>query len=173
MTQSWASEEYERHPRFPYNGTVRLMVPFSPWRLLLNLDGENLSASGLKAVLKKLPTTKPKSTRPAPSQGPTRNNLKPQLKGSQKPHTGRQAAFDFHDVQESSVESLIVEGDPYELQLDHHADHLPAPVLPARLVRREKTSTGLLLAFVFDEANTDLLSLVHELAQEQADSDDN
>jgi hypothetical protein len=132
-----------RDPRYEYGGTVRLIVPFSPWRLLLSLRGRNLSASGLQARLERASA--------APMRRAASSN----------------AATDAAARYGAAVEALIVEGDPYELQLEHDAGHLPAPVLPARLVRREATPAGLDLAFAFDAADTDLLSLVHELAQDE------
>lgn len=145
MRRDWPIEQKERHPRFDYGGKVRLMVPFSPWRLLLSLEGENLSASGLKAHFKKCPSAKGESDHTSSSRRSLDRGAKEAL----------------------AIESLIVEGDPYDLQLEHDSEHLPAPVLPARLVKREKTSKGLALTFAFEEANTDLLSLVHELGQTQ------
>ena len=45
-----------RSPRLSYQGRVRLMVTFDPWRLLLTLRGLNLSSGGLCAQLHKTGT---------------------------------------------------------------------------------------------------------------------
>jgi hypothetical protein len=64
----------------------------------------------------------------------------------------------------NEVEALLAERDPYDLQLEHDAEHLPAPVLRARLVRRVRTTAGWDLAFAFESSDIALLSLVHELS---------
>ncbi len=112
-----------REPRYPYGGRVRLLVDFSPWRLLLTLDGLNLSASGLGAVL-----------------GPSADK-------------------------EGEARGLLAVGDPYLVQLEHDAEHLPAPVCRTRLTRRVEHAAGLELAFTFDEPAPELLGLIHELGQ--------
>lgn len=63
----------------------------------------------------------------------------------------------------SDVDQLLQVGDPYQLQLEHDSEHLPVPVLSARLVRREPTPRGLVLAFGFDAPGSELLGLIHEL----------
>jgi hypothetical protein len=111
-----------REPRYAYDGKIRLMVPFDPWRLLVTLQGLDLSMTGVAARLD-VPARK-----------------------------------DRHDA-----DALLVEGDPYDLQLEHGADHLAAPFLRARLARRRRTPAGLELAFAFEEPDGDLLGLVHDL----------
>jgi hypothetical protein len=59
---------------------------------------------------------------------------------------------------------LLSEGDPYDLQVEHQAEHLPAPYLRARLARRVKHGGGFELAFAFEAPDADLLSLLHETA---------
>jgi hypothetical protein len=52
--------------------------------------------------------------------------------------------------------------------LEHDLEHLPAPHLRARLVRRTRTTAGWDLAFAFEGQDLSLLGLVHELSQEAA-----
>jgi hypothetical protein len=59
---------------------------------------------------------------------------------------------------------LLSEGDPYDLQIEHQSDHLPAPYLRARLARRVKHGGGFELAFAFEAPDADLLGLLHETA---------
>ena len=42
---------HAREPRYPFPGKVRLLVDFAPWRVLLSLDGLDLSTSGVRARL--------------------------------------------------------------------------------------------------------------------------
>jgi hypothetical protein len=61
---------------------------------------------------------------------------------------------------------LLAVGDAYELQLeqdDGAFGHGTAHGLPARLVRRVRTTVGHELAFAFDGVDSGLLGLVHEL----------
>jgi hypothetical protein len=148
-TERFRINSRPRNFRFAYTGTVRLTVPFPPWRLRLTLDGRNLSSSGVQVLLKK----------PVRRQSPTNYESSP----SRRQEATRQDSYN------EAVESLIAEGDPFELQLEHSIEHLPAPVLPARLIRRESMREGTLLAFAFETPNTDLLSLVHELEQLEQD----
>ena len=111
-----------REPRYPYRGRLRLMIPFPPWRLLLTLEGQNLSTSGVSARLPE----------------------------------GDAAG---------GADDLLQLADTYELQLEHDAEHLPAPQVRATLVRRVRTTAGLELALRFETTDVNLLGLVHELAQ--------
>lgn len=122
MKASTYRHRNQRETRFPYRGKVRLLVPFAPWRLLLTLNGLNLSGSGVLALLSS---------------------------------AGKDAA---------AAQALLATGDPYELQLEHDAEHLTAPFLKARLVRTQRTTVGWELAFSFEDADGGLLSLVHELS---------
>ena len=131
-----------REARYRYDGQIRLMVPFDPWRLLLTLHGVNLSISGVSALLARAAATPP----------PPVIGLK-----DRRPSWGGEGDGSF------GAEALLVEGDPYDLQLEHEADHLSAPFLRARLVRRQRTAAGLELAFAFEEPDGDLLGLVHDL----------
>ena len=97
------------------------MIPFEPWRLLLSLEGQNLSTSG---VLARLST--------ADAAG--------------------------------GAEDLLQLYDTYDLQIEHDAEHLPAPLVRGILVRRTRTTAGLELALRFEAPDVNLLGLVHELA---------
>ncbi len=46
-----------RENRHRYAGKVRVLIPFTPWRLLLTTRGLDLSASGVSAVLDPVPGT--------------------------------------------------------------------------------------------------------------------
>ena len=61
-------------------------------------------------------------------------------------------------------EALLVEGDPYDVQLEHAERDLPTPMVPARLTAREEAPTGFKLTFTFVEPTADLLAFVHELS---------
>lgn len=97
------------------------MISFPPWRLLLTLEGLDLSRSGVSARL-----TEP--------------------------------------VAAGQIGTLLVEGDPYDVQLEHDGEHLAAPFVRARLVRRTRTAAGWELALAFETPDVGLLALVHELA---------
>jgi hypothetical protein len=62
-----------------------------------------------------------------------------------------------------ALEALLALGDPYDLQIEHDQEHLPAPLARARLVRRRDVAGGVELGFSFEEPDADLLSLLHEL----------
>lgn len=64
---------------------------------------------------------------------------------------------------DQDAKSLIFQGEEYSLQLEHDFKHLPSPVVNATLVRTESTRQGLCLAFHFNQASADLLSMIHEL----------
>lgn len=40
-----------REPRYPFAGRVRVTVPFAPWRLVISARAQNVSTSGVSAVL--------------------------------------------------------------------------------------------------------------------------
>jgi hypothetical protein len=138
-----------RDVRHPYGGAVRLVVPFDPWRLVVSLTGRDLSTSGVAAIWKGQPA------RPAVPAG-ARAPLGAAAARIAQAQAGKAS---------EEVAALFVEGDPYDLQLEHDAEHLPAPFLRARLVRARRLpgAYGLELAFAFEAPDTDLLSLVHEL----------
>jgi hypothetical protein len=116
-------EEFEnnRCERLEYQGSVRLFIPFDPWRIMINLRAENISSTGLLATLKI------KST----------------------------------DLVEN--ESLICEGEIYDLQLEHDYDYLPSPVISATLIRAVKVRNSYELGFSFTEPDAELLSMLHEI----------
>ncbi len=64
---------------------------------------------------------------------------------------------------DAEVEALLAVGDPYQLQIEHDGEHLPVPVVTARLVRRASQAAGLALGFAFEAQGSDLLGLIHEL----------
>ncbi|TWW12115.1 hypothetical protein E3A20_03850 [Planctomyces bekefii] len=110
-----------REVRVPYDGKVRLLLPFSPWRLLLTVHGINLSQTGLLAFL----------------------------------------SADTKDV--TSLVALLELRDPVELQLEHDAIYATFPKVTGRLTRSSKSALGYDLAFAFEESDSSVLGLVHEL----------
>lgn len=65
----------------------------------------------------------------------------------------------------AALEALLALGDPYDIQIEHRYEHLPAPLARARLVRRRDVPGGVELGFSFEEPDPDLLSLLHELGE--------
>lgn len=63
----------------------------------------------------------------------------------------------------AEAEALLAVGDPYQLQIEHDGEHLPVPVVTARLVRRQAEASGLALGFAFEAPGGELLGLIHEL----------
>jgi len=68
------------------------------------------------------------------------------------------------DLTLAETAALLVEGDPYDLQIEHESDALPTPFIRARLVSRNRTGAGLELTFAFEAPDGDLLGLIAELA---------
>lgn len=51
MAESPMHARLPREPRYPYRGTMRIMVPFAPWRILISANALNLSSTGVAALL--------------------------------------------------------------------------------------------------------------------------
>jgi hypothetical protein len=91
------------------------------------------------------------------------------LSGVNLSQTGLCAQFPEDHWDDSDPGVLFAIGDLYDLQLEHGFEHLPAPLLQGKLVRSVRLNTGRELAFTFLEADASLLSLLHELKQQQQD----